>query len=308
MKDLYEVLGVSKSASQDEIKSAYRKLAKKLHPDLNPGNAEVEKEFKEVSQAYSILSDAEKRKAYDNGEIDASGQENPRQGGFYKTYASSGGGKYDPFDSGDVFSAEDIFADLFGRQRGRARARGGPLRQRGADVSYRLSVPFLEAAAGAKRRVQFAEGKKLEVNIPAGTEDGQTLRLKGQGLPGVNGGEAGDAYVEIAVEPHPFFTRKDKDIHVEVPISLPEAVLGGSISVPTVAGNVTMKVPEGSNSGKTLRLKGKGIAAGKSGQAGDQFVKLRVVLPEEPDAELKDFVKTWSETHSYNPRRKAGMN
>lgn len=308
MKDLYEVLGVSKSASQDEIKSAYRKLAKKLHPDLNPGNADVEKQFKEVSQAYSILSEPEKRKAYDRGEIDASGQESARQGGFYKSYASGGGGKYDPFDMGGGFSAEDIFADLFGRQRGRARARSGPLRQRGADVSYRLSVPFLEAAAGARRRIQFSEGKKLEVNIPAGTEDGQTLRLKGQGLPGANGGEAGDAYVEIAVEPHPFFTRKGRDIHVEVPVSLAEAVLGGPISVPTIAGNVTMKIPEGSNSGKTLRLKGKGVNDRKAGGPGDQFVKLRVVLPDEPDAELKDFVRTWSETHSYNPRRKAGMN
>jgi DnaJ-class molecular chaperone len=305
MQDLYKVLGVTKSASQEEIKAAYRKLAKKLHPDLNPGNQEVEKEFKEVSQAYAILSDTEKRKQYDNGEIDASGQETPRQG-FYKTYASSGGGKYDPFDIGDIFSSEEVFSDLFGRQR--ARRRGAPLRQRGADVSYRLSVPFLEAATGAKRRVQFSEGKRLEVNIPAGTEDGQALRLKGQGLPGVNGGEAGDAYVEITVEPHPFFTRKGSDIHVEVPVSLSEAVLGGSISVPTVEGNVSMKIPAGSNSGKTMRLKGRGVADRKSGAQGNQYVTLKVVLPEEPDPELKEFVESWAETHAYNPRRKAGMN
>lgn len=305
MQDLYKALGVSKSASAEEIKAAYRKLAKKLHPDLNPGNAEVETKFKEVSQAYAILSDPEKRKAYDNGEIDASGQETPRQG-FYKTYASTGGGKYDPFDIGDIFSSEEVFSDLFGRQR--ARRRGAALRQRGADVSYRLSVPFLEAAAGAKRRVQFSEGKRLEVNIPAGTENGQTLRLKGQGLPGVNGGEPGDAYVEIIVEPHPFFTRKGSDIHVEVPISLPEAVLGGSISVPTVDGNVSMKVPAGSNSGKTLRLKGRGVRDRKSGERGSQYVTLKVMLPETPDDELSAFVKGWAEAHAYNPRRKTGMN
>lgn len=304
MQDLYEVLGVPKSASAAEIKAAYRKLAKKLHPDLNPGNKEVEKEFKDVSQAYAVLSDPEKRKLYDRGEIDASGQETPRRG-FYKTYASSGGGKYEPFDLGDIFSSEEVFSDLFGRQRTR---RSHPLRQRGADVSYKLSVPFLEAATGAKRRVQFSEGKRIEINIPPGTEDGQTLRLKGQGLPGRNGGEAGDAYVEIRVEAHPFFTRKGSDIHVEVPISLPEAVLGGSISVPTIAGNVTMKIPAGSNSGKTLRLKGKGVAARKSGAQGNQYVTLKVVLPEEPDAELTEFVRSWSEKHAYNPRRKAGMN
>lgn len=306
MQDLYKVLGVSKSASAEEIKSAYRKLAKKLHPDLNPGNTEVEKEFKEVSQAYSILSDSEKRKLYDNGEIDASGQESQRPGGFYKTYASSGGGKYDPFDIGDIFSSEDIMSDLFGRQR--AGRRGAPLRQRGADVSYTLSVPFLEAAAGAKRRIQFAEGKQLEVNLPAGTEDKQTLRLKGQGLPGVNGGQAGDAYVEITVEPHPFFTRKGSDIHIEVPISLPEAVLGGPISVPTIEGNVTMKVPPGSSSGKVLRLKNKGVADRRTGTRGSQFVKLKIMLPEEPDGELTEFVKSWSKSQSYNPRRKTGMN
>ena len=307
MQDLYKTLGVAKTASQEEIKAAYRKLAKKLHPDLNPGNSEVEKEFKDVSQAYSILSDPEKRKLYDSGEIDASGQETPRQG-FYKTYASSGGGKYDPFDIGDIFSSEEIFSDLFGRQRAQQGRRRGPLRQRGADVSYRLSVPFLEAAAGAKRRIQFSEGKRLEVNIPAGTEDGQTLRLKGQGLPGVNGGEAGDAYVEITVEPHPYFTRKGSDIHVEVPVSLPEAVLGGSISVPTIDGNVSMKIPAGSNTGKTLRLKGRGVADRKSGARGDQYVTLKVMLPENPDADLKKFVEGWAETHAYNPRKKAGMN
>ncbi len=306
MKDLYQILGLTKSASAEEIKAAYRKLAKKLHPDLNPGNQEVEKSFKELSQAYSILSDPEKRKLYDSGEIDASGQENPRPGGYYKSHASSGGGKYDPFDIGDIFSSEDIMSDLFGRQR--ARRRGAPLRQRGADVSYTLSVPFLEAAAGAKRRIQFAEGKQLEVNIPAGTENGQTLRLKGQGLPGVNGGQAGDAYVEITVEPHPFFTRKGNDIHIEVPISLPEAVLGGSISVPTIQGSVTMKVPAGSNSGKTLRLKDKGVADRKTGARGSQFVKLRVMLPEEPDSELTEFLKTWSAAKAYNPRLKTGMN
>ncbi|MDH3474010.1 MAG: J domain-containing protein [Rhodospirillales bacterium] len=307
MKNPYEVLGVARDASAEDIKRAYRQLAKKLHPDLNPGNKSVEHRFKEVSQAYGILGDAEKRKRFDRGEIDASGQETPFKRGFYRQYAESGqGAKYSPFESGEEFSAEDIFSDLFGGARRRARDR--TVRRRGADVSYNITVSFIEAALGTKKRMRLADGKTLDVNLPPGTEEGQNLRLKSRGLPGLGGAPAGDAYIEVHIEAHAFFTRKDNNIHMELPITLQEAVAGARISVPTVHGPVTMSIPAGSNTGKTLRLKGKGLADRKSGTMGDQYLTLKVVLPYKPDEELKSFVERWAKTHDYDPRRKAGMN
>lgn len=313
MKDLYQILGVKKGASAEEIKSAYRKLAKQLHPDLNPGNQEVEQRFKEVSQAYSILSDAEKRRRYDAGEIDASGQETMRRGGFYRNHAGGGpgAGKYEHFDFGGQ-EAEDIFSDLFGgfSRRGGGR-RGARVRQRGTDISYSLRVGFTDAALGARKRVQLSDGKTLDVNIPAGTADGQTLRLKGQGMQGFGGGEAGDALIKIEVEPHRFFTRQGNDIHLELPVTLAEAVLGASIAVPTLEGKVSMKIPPGSTSGTTLRLKGKGVPAGRphkdGGKQGDFYVKLKVALPEKPDEELRRFLEDWAPKHAYDPRAKAGL-
>ncbi len=312
MRDPYEVLGVTRSASQDEIKTAYRKLAKELHPDLNPGNAQVEQRFKEVSQAYGILGDADKRKRFDAGEIDASGQETPQRG-YYRSYAEAGGGgaggKYSRFAFDEDFAADDIFADLFGGAFRRGES-GGPRsrsRQRGADVHYRVQVGFLEAATGVRKRVQLSDGKTLEVSVPEGMEDGQTLRLKGKGRPGLYGGPDGDAYLEVHIDPHPFFTRKDNDVHLELPVTLAEALQGAQVQVPTVHGKVAMKVPAGANSGTALRLKGKGIKDRKSGLYGDQYVKLKVVLPDQPDQELVDFVAKWSQAHPYDPRRKAGL-
>jgi len=304
MKDLYSALGVAKTATPAEIKAAYRRLAKKLHPDLNPGDAKVEQQFKEVSQAYAILSDAEKRRRYDAGEIDASGQETMR-GGFYRSAHGRGGEKYAHHEAGEAGGFDDIFSDLFGG--GFARRRGGGIKQKGADVSYSLKVAFAEAANGARKRVQIGEERTLDITIPPGTEDGQTLRLKGQGLPGFGGAPPGDAYVEVKVEPHPHFTRKGKDLHLELPVSLVEAVLGGTVQVPTLAAKVAMKVPAGANTGTTLRLKGKGVPDRRSGEAGDLYVKLRVVLPEKPDPELKAFVEKWAASHAYDPRAKAGM-
>ncbi len=170
-----------------------------------------------------------------------------------------------------------------------------------------MPITFLDAAKGAKKRIKLADGKPLDVRIPPGTEDRQTLRLKGQGMPGVGGGPAGDALVEVHIEPHAFFERKGNNVHVELPVTLQEAVLGATVTVPTVHGSVSMKIPEGSNSGSTLRLKGKGIQARDSDEVGDQYVKLRVMLPERPDQELREFIENWSRSHGYDPRRKAGM-
>ncbi len=308
MKNPYEVLGVARNANAEDIKRAYRKLAKQLHPDLNPGNKVVEQHFKEVSQAYGILGDADKRKRFDRGQIDASGQETPfSRGGFYRRHAESGqGAKYSSFEFGEDYDIGDAFSDLFGGG-ARARKKSRTVRRRGADVSYSITVDFLEAAVGAKKRVRLADGKTLEVSLPPGAEEQQTLRLKGQGMPGLGGAPAGDAYIEVHIGPHPFFTRKDNNIHLDLPVTLQEAVMGANIEVPTVHGPVSVKIPPGSNTGTTLRLKGKGVVDRKDGKKGDQYLELKVVLPDKPDKELASFVKRWSESHSYDPRRKAGM-
>jgi DnaJ-class molecular chaperone len=302
MRDPYEVIGVPRSATADEIKQAYRNLAKKLHPDLNPGNKKAEQAFKELSAAYDLLSDPDKRARFDRGEIDASGAERPREQPFYRTYAEGDqGARYRRFEGEDNPFADDVFAELFG-----AAGRQG-IRLRGADVSYSLEVDFPEAAKGATRRVTLADGKTLDVTIPPGTENGQILRLKSQGHPGIGGGPAGDAFIEIRVRPHPFFTRVGNDVHVELPVSLPEAILGGSVTVPTLDGRVVLKIPPGSNTGTQLRLKGKGILNQATRQRGDQLVKLRVVLPDKIDSELQEFIKRWSEAHPYDARSKAGI-
>ncbi|MEE8535784.1 MAG: DnaJ C-terminal domain-containing protein, partial [Kiloniellales bacterium] len=276
----------------------------------------VEQKFKEISQAYGILGDSDKRRRFDRGEIDASGQETAaaRAGsGFYRAYADGGQGtKYTRFECGPEFDVEDIFSDLFSR-------RGA---QRGADVNYAIKVSFQEAALGAKKRIRLAEGKTLDVTIQPGTENGQTLRLKGQGRPGQaktgqaktgRGGtgrgraSAGDAFIQVEVVPHPYFVRDGRDIRLDLPITLKEAVLGASVQVPTIHGKVAMKIPPGANSGRTLRLKGKGVPAGKGQPAGDQFVRLAVMLPDEPDEALKGFVEGWPGGDRYDPRRKAGL-
>ena len=296
MKDPYTVLGVPRTATPDELKKTYRRLAKKLHPDLNPGNKATEQQFKEVTAAYELLSDPEKRQRFDRGEIDASGAERAPPGYTYR-----GGGAHTQ-GAPEGFSVDDILSEILGRGFRGGGFRQGNFRQRGADTQLRLRVPFLDAARGTKQRITMPEGRTLDLAIPAGVESGQTLRLKGQGEPGHNGGAAGDAYIEIEVEPHGFYQRKGRDIHIELPVSLQEAVVGARITVPTIHGAVTVKVPRGSNTGSILRLKGKGIPAAQGNAAGDQYVKLRVVLPDPPDAELTQFVERWGERHPYDVR------
>lgn len=302
--DPYEVLGVSKSASQDDIQKAYRKLAKKHHPDLNPGNKKAEEKFKDIGTAYDILGDAEKRARFDRGEIDASGAERPQRR-YYRQYAdagSEGGGRAYANDGGfaDFADTGDIFAEFF---RGRGGARSN-MRMRGSDVSYRLEIDFLDAVNGAAKQLQMPDGSEIKVTIPPGTRDGQVLRLKGKGQPGINEGAPGDALIEVIVRLHPLFTRKADDIHLELPISLADAVLGGKVEAPTTTGRVTVTIPKGSNSGTVLRLKGKGVRRA-DGTHGDQFITLKIMLPERPDPELEKFVASWSGRHS-KPRQTAG--
>lgn len=295
MKDPYEVLGIKRNASADDIKSAYRKLAKEFHPDLNPDDPIVEQRFKEISQAYAILGDKQRRAQFDRGELNADGTQRAKRG-------FGGGFRGGPFADGGA--AEDIFNDLFRRRAGGARTR--TVEMRGKDVNYSVRVAFLDAATGTKRRVNLFDGKNIEVAIPAGTADGQTLRLRGQGMPGMGGGEPGDAFIEVQVDPHRFFERDGDDIRVEIPVTLAEALLGGKITVPTISGQVSLTVPANSNTGTTLRLKGKGIKR-PGGNAGDQFVRLRVMLPENPDKKLVDFVKEWSKDFDHDVRKRAGF-
>ena len=283
--DPYLTLGVKKDASQDEIQKAYRQLAKKLHPDLNPGNKQAEEKFKEVSAAYDLLGDAEKRARFDRGEIDEQGAERPRQR-FYRDFADDFHAYTNDTGFADFAGAEDIFSQFFSRE-GRAN-----VRMRGSDVHYSLPLDFRDAIKGGKRQIALPDGSALEVTIPPGTRDGQILRLRGKGLPGVNGGPPGDALIEIEVQPHPLFTLKGDDIHAELPVSLREAVLGGKVKAPTPSGTVTVVVPKWSNTGTVLRLKGKG-APRPDGSKGDELLTLKVMLPEKPDPKLEKFVALW---------------
>jgi len=301
-EDPYAVLGVKREATQEEIRSAYRQLAKKLHPDLNPGDKQAEDKFKQVAGAYDVLGDTEKRARFDRGEIDASGAERPRER-YYRDFHTADAERHAYSTSGgfaDFMENEDILADILGRRGGRG-GRGG-IRIRGQDAAYRLPVEFMEAVNGATKRIIMPDGGTLDVTIPAGTRDGQVLRLRGKGGPGIGGAPSGDALVEIEVRPHKFFTRKDDDIAIELPISLPEAVLGAKLDVPTPAGPVRMTVPKGANTGRVLRLKGKG-APRKDGSRGDEYVTLKIVLPERLDAEIEEFAQRWQAGQRHDPRR-----
>lgn len=302
--DPYAVLGVPKTATQDEIKKAYRKLAKSLHPDLHPDDAGKKAEFQAASAAYDLLGDPEKRRRFDAGEIDASGQERPERQ-FYHHYAGQGAERrYSPgAGSPDFEDASDFFSELFGRRPGTG---GGGFRQgfhaRGQDTRYHLEVDFMDAVRGAKRQVTMPDGASIEIAIPAGVRDGQTLRLRGKGGPGFGDGPPGDALVTIGVRPHPVFARDGDDIEVDLPITLDEAVLGAKVDVPTISGAVAMSIPKGVSSGRRLRLKGKGIARA-GGRAGDQYVRLRIVLPDTVTAEMEELARRWRDQSDFDPRK-----
>jgi DnaJ-class molecular chaperone len=296
VRNPYEVLGVAATASSADIQKAYRKLAKKLHPDLNPGDKAAEEKFKEVAGAYDLLGDAGKRQRFDDGEIDATGAERPQQP-FYRDFATSDHDHPYADNSGfaDFVDSDDAFAELL-RRGERARAN-----RRGRDLHYQLPIDFSDSITGASKRLTLPDGGTLDVTIPPGLVDGQILRLRGKGAPGAGTGGPGDALIEVEVLPDRRFTREGDDISLELPISLSEAVLGGRIRVPTPTGDVTMAVPKGSNTGTIMRLKGKG-APRRGGGHGDQFVRLKVVLPKGPDPELEAFVSNWDKGKAFNPR------
>ena len=294
--DPYKELGVSRGASADEIKKAFRKLAKELHPDKNPGNTAADERFKRITAAFDLLGDAEKRAKFDRGEIDADGREQFRggggrggPGGFGAGAPGAGGAGFENIDLDELFG-------MFGGGRPGGRPRSGPVR--GQDVRATLEISLEDSIAGATRRIQFSDGRTLDVTIPKGAADGQVIRLRGQGAPG-RGGAAGDALIELKIAPHPVYSRDGGDLTMDLPVSVPDAVLGGKIPVRTPEGTVSMTIPKGSNSGQVLRLKGRGAFA--AGKRGDLLARLVVTLPEKPDDPLVKFATEWRNKRPYRP-------
>lgn len=305
MKDPYQILGVSKTASQDEIKNAYRGLAKKLHPDLNPGNKTAEAKFKDIASAYEMIGSAEARGKFDRGETAEQQAEQQQSRGPYYNQTQQNGGRYG-FNFGGDSNAEDIFADLFGqggRSRG-GRSSQGSMDFPGEDQLYQMEVEFKDSILGGEREITLPSGKRLQVKIPAGIDSGAKLRFKGMGGAGVGRGAAGDAYVEIKVRPHAQgFRRVGQNVEAEVPVSFIEALTGGEIQVPTLDGSVKLTVPPGVNTGSRLRIRGKGVASSK--EPGDQIVILKIMLPKKVDPALQEAVRAWGGKFSYDPRSEA---
>lgn len=305
MHDPYAILGVSREASAAEIKEAYRRLAKALHPDRHPGDPAAAERFKELSRAYDLLRDGGRRRRYDNGEIDAEGR--PRAwsspaGGFRAGAARRSAGR--PANTPGVgeetetqragADIDDLLAEMLGTLRKAGRK---AFRSRGHDISHSLSVAFLDALRGGTQRLSLPDGRALDVRLPAGLRDGQRIRLRGQGEPGSHGGAAGDLLLTIEVRNDPAFRREGDDIHLDMPISLAEAVAGARLCIPTIDGSVTLTVPKGANHGRPLRLKGKGAPIGTGGRRGDQYVRLRIILPEPMNAELEQIILAWAARH-----------
>lgn len=292
---------MAQSASADEIRSAYRRLAKQNHPDVNPGKKNAAEDFAAISSANALLSDPEKRARFDRGEIDASGAEVPPQRPYWSDFSGGSGGSGKERYAGGGMDQDDLEEMLRQAMGGRGGTRGGRrgegFAMRGADAQYTLTVSFLDAARGTVRRIALPEGRTLDVTIPAGHRDGQVLRLRGQGGSGVGGGPPGDALIEVGVAPHRFFRREGDDIVMDLPVTLQEAVLGASVEVPTLGGPVTFKIPPHSGPGTRLRLRGRGIGTGH------QFVVLSLVLPEGAEPELEAFLKAWQPAQPQEPRK-----
>jgi DnaJ-class molecular chaperone len=318
--DLYQRLGLKRGASEAEIKKAYRSLAKQLHPDRNKDNPNAAKRFSEVTAAYDLLSDKDKRAKYDRGEIDEEGNPKMPFGAGFGGYSPGGGGPqpgagqgFENFNFGGAEAADlsDLFEGLFGGGAAGARQRGGgfggfgrrgrAMPQKGADVAYRLKIPFEDAVALKPQRITLADGKTIDLKLPQGLEDGTRIRLAGKGEEGPDG--RGDAIVTIEIAPHRFFTRDGTNIRLELPISLKEAVLGAKVKVPTPEGPVMLSIPKGTTSGKVLRLKGRGFMA-KDGKRGDQLVTVEIEIPSD-DAELQRFAESWK--GGGNPRASLGV-
>lgn len=314
--DLYQVLGVDRAAADEDIRRAFRKLAKAYHPDLNPSDEAAAERFRRLSEAYEIIGDPPRRRQYDCGEIDETGQPCAASHQAYQGYSRTGTGE--PFG---YTNFNEVFEDAFGRRtasgtRGRsangnagtgysgqgfdgAQARGFSGR-RGSDMRYSLEVAFMEAIEGTKKRVTLPGGGALDLAVPAGIAHGTVLRLRGKGHEGIAGGSPGDALVEIKVRPHQLFSRVGDDIHAEAPVSIDEAVLGGRIEVSTVTGRVQLVLPPGVQNGRVFRLRGKGVPARPGQPAGDHFVTVRIVMPEAVDDELTAFFEQWRQRHGYS--------
>jgi curved DNA-binding protein len=312
-RDLYEILGVSRTATTEEIKKAYRKLAKQYHPDVNPGNKAAEEKFKEVTAAFEVLSDEKRRKLYDEFGADSlrTGFD-AKKAEEYRKWQRQGappGGM--PFDFGDfeqvnvgdygAFDFGSIFGDLFGGGgAGRARVRRGPVRQAGADAVARIEISLREAVLGSERDVRV-DGRTLRVKIPAGVTDGSQIRLAGQGGPGSHGGPAGDLFLEVKIQEHPHVRVEGKDLHVDLPVTIPEAVNGAEVRLPTFEGPVSLRVPRGAQSGTRLRLRGKGLPDLKGGSRGDLYAIVQLVLPSESEA-LRKAVRPLEDLYEGDPR------
>lgn len=298
-KDYYEILDVSKTAAEDEIKKAYRRLAKKYHPDVNPGNKNAEARFKEINEAYEVLSSPEKRKQYDlTGEFTF---EPGFKGGKGWTYTYPG--EVDVKDFGfDIGRIEDIFGNMFGRKR-RTETEFG----RGRDVEYRVELNFEDAVKGTEISVPI-NNESLKVRIPPGVDDGSKVKIAGRGSPGtgIRGGKPGDLYIITNVKSHPFFTRKGFDIYLEVPISITEASLGTKINIPTIDDTALLTIPPGTSAGQKLRLREKGIENKKTKTRGDQYVIIKIIAPKELSQRAVDLLKEFEKTHPYNPRKGIG--
>ena len=297
--DPYATLGVSRDAGEDEIRRAFRKLAKELHPDLHPQDSAAAERFKRVSAAYDILGDPPKRRQFDSGQIDASGEPRRSHRQQYANAHAAPGGYAADFSG--IF--DDMFASHYTQHNGHrtASSNSSSFSRRGQDVRYTLEVDFVEAVTGVKKRVTMPEGGILDLAVPEGVSNGQVLRLRGKGGLGLLGGEAGDALVEIKIRPHPRFTRDELNILCEVPITLDEAILGGRIVVATIGSRVQLALPKGTSSGRMFRLKGKGVRNAKTGEFGDQIVTVRIVVPDEVDDELAYFFTQWKQRRGYDP-------